>query len=69
VSDAPSTFIEDMLSAIVGLELKITRLEGKWKMSQNRPVADREGVISALESLDSTDARETAKLVKATLRS
>jgi transcriptional regulator len=69
VSDAPSDFIENMLRAIVGLELKITRLEGKWKMSQNRPVADREGVISALESLDSAQARETAKLIKAALHS
>jgi transcriptional regulator len=45
VTDAPPDFIAAMLKAIVAFELTITRLEGKWKMSQNRPEADRLGVI------------------------
>ncbi|WP_433462272.1 FMN-binding negative transcriptional regulator [Spirillospora sp. CA-128828] len=45
VDDAPPAFIDGQLRAIVGLELVITRIEAKAKMSQNRPEADREGVV------------------------
>jgi transcriptional regulator len=47
-SDAPPAFIAGMLKGIVGLSLPIARLEGKWKMSQNRPPEDRAGVIAGL---------------------
>ena len=50
VSDAPADFIDGMLKGIVGFALPIARLEGKWKMSQNRPPADRAGVVAGLES-------------------
>jgi transcriptional regulator len=69
VSDAPREFIDSMLASIVGVELRVTRLEGKWKLSQNRPVADREGVIAGLEDLNSPQSREMAELVKSTLGS
>lgn len=49
VSDAPEEFIRAHLKAIVGFELTIARLEGKWKMSQNRPAHDRAGVAEGLE--------------------
>jgi len=48
VADAPADFIEQMLNAIVGIEMPIERLEGKWKVSQNRSRADRDGVAEAL---------------------
>lgn len=48
VADAPPDFIEQMLGAIVGIEMPIERLEGKWKVSQNRSRADRDGVADAL---------------------
>jgi transcriptional regulator len=48
VSDAPEDFIAGMLRAIVGFELPIARLDGKWKMSQNRPAADRAGAVAGL---------------------
>src|SRR5216684_4263221 len=48
VDDAPRAFIEGQLRAIVGLELQITRIEAKAKLSQNRPVADVEGVVAGL---------------------
>jgi transcriptional regulator len=48
VTDAPADYIEAMLKAIVAFELTITRLEGKWKMSQNRPAEDRAGVVAGL---------------------
>ena len=49
VSDAPAEFIDGMLKGIVGFALPIARLEGKWKMSQNRPAQDRAGVVAGLE--------------------
>ena len=48
VSDAPPDFVQGMLRGIVGLRLPISRLEGKIKMSQNRPEADQSGVIDGL---------------------
>jgi transcriptional regulator len=48
VEDAPPDYVEALLSGIVGFELTITRLEGKWKVSQNRSEADRRGVEDGL---------------------
>jgi len=49
VTDAPAEFTDVMLKGIVGFSLPIVRLEGKWKMSQNRPAQDRAGVVDGLE--------------------
>ena len=46
VDDAPADFVEMQMCAIVGVEIQVSRIEGKWKMSQNRPEADRAGVIA-----------------------
>lgn len=48
VSDAPGEFIQGMLRGIVGFAIPVSRLEGKWKMSQNRPIEDRAGVVAGL---------------------
>jgi transcriptional regulator len=48
VDDAPERYIAGQLRAIVGLELVITRIEAKAKLSQNRPAADIEGVVAGL---------------------
>lgn len=48
VTDAPGDYIEQMLKAIVGIEIPVARLEGKWKLSQNRGAAEREGVARGL---------------------
>lgn len=48
VTDAPETFVAQMLKGIVGLEIPIRRLEGKWKLGQNRPDADYAGAIDGL---------------------
>jgi transcriptional regulator len=48
VSDAPRTYIESQLRGIVGVEVEIDAIEGKWKVSQNRPEADRHGVAEGL---------------------
>jgi transcriptional regulator len=49
-SDAPAAFIETMLRGIVGFRFPISRLEGKWKMSQNREMPDRVGVVQGLRT-------------------
>ncbi len=48
VTDAPAEYISGELKSIVGFEMPIAKIEGKWKLSQNRPEADREGVKSNL---------------------
>ncbi len=48
VSDAPADFVQGMLKGIVGFAIPLARLEGKWKMSQNRPAEDRAGVVAGL---------------------
>ena len=50
VDDAPEDYLQGMLKGIIGFELPIARLEGKWKMSQNRREPDRQGVIAGLEA-------------------
>jgi transcriptional regulator len=50
VSDAPEDYVQSMLRAIVGIEIPIARLEGKWKASQNRPAEDRAGVVAGLRA-------------------
>ena len=48
VDDAPPDYIDTMLRAIVGIEIPLESLQGKWKVSQNRPAADRAGVVQGL---------------------
>lgn len=63
VSDAPEDFIQTMMKGIVGLELPITRLEGKWKVSQNRTEQDKRGVVQGLKDLDTPESLLMADLV------
>lgn len=46
VTDAPASYIASQMKGIVGIEIEISRLEGKWKVSQNRPGKDRQGVLT-----------------------
>lgn len=48
MADAPADYIAAQLQAIVGIEIPIARIEGKWKLSQNRTADDRQGVITGL---------------------
>lgn len=50
VDDAPEAFIENQISAIIGIEIPILSLEGKWKVSQNRSAANRQGVCEGLQN-------------------
>lgn len=56
VSDAPDSFIAGQLKGIVGFEIEIAAIEGKWKVSQNRPVPDRVGVAAGLSADDGNAA-------------
>jgi transcriptional regulator len=65
VTDAPAPFVESQIKGIVGLEIVISRIEGKWKLSQNRPAQDRLGVIAGLSADDDAASTEMAALVAA----
>ena len=64
VDDAPAPFVATQIKAIVGIEIEITRIEGKWKASQNRPPADREGVAAGLEREGDERRVAMARLVR-----
>ncbi|MBZ5580493.1 MAG: FMN-binding negative transcriptional regulator [Acidobacteriia bacterium] len=64
VEDAPEAFIDGQANAIVGIEMTIETLEGKWKASQNRPEADRVGVIAGLRALGTPESERMAEVVR-----
>jgi len=64
VDDAPDDFITAQLKGIVGIEVQITAIEGKWKVSQNRNEADRLGVAEGLEAEASGAAAAMAAMVR-----
>ncbi len=66
-SDAPEDFMKAQLKGIVGIEIVLTDLVGKWKTSGNRPEADRRGVVEGLRGLGSDEAETMAALVAETL--
>jgi transcriptional regulator len=63
VTDAPPAFIKSQLRGIVGLRLPIVRLEGKRKLSQNRPAADRVGVAVGLGQSERADDRNISSMI------
>jgi len=64
VSDAPDDFVQQMLRAIVGIEIPLTSLVGKWKISQNRSAADREGTAQGLDAVRAQDMAALVRLAK-----
>lgn len=64
VSDAPPAFVEAQIKGIVGIEIPISRIEGKWKVSQNRPEADRRGVVEGLRTAGDPASEAMANLVR-----
>lgn len=62
--ELPADYQEKMIAGIVGFEIDITGMEGKFKLSQNRPAADRPLVAEALEKIGSDDARGIAALMR-----
>jgi len=69
VSDAPEAFIAAQIKAIVGIEIPLTRILAKWKVSQNRPTADRIGVVKGLRDAGGPDSLAMANWVEDALDS
>jgi transcriptional regulator len=63
VGDAPASFVAAQIKGIVGIEIEIARIEGKWKVSQNRSEADRRGVAAGLRQAEDDASRDMADLV------
>jgi len=63
VEDAPADFLAGQIRGIVGLEIPIAQIEGKWKVSQNRSAADRQGVIDGLRQ-EGPQTGDMAELVE-----
>ncbi|KAL4728281.1 hypothetical protein ACLX1H_005023 [Fusarium chlamydosporum] len=64
VSDAPEKYVELLKRNIIGIEIEVTKLEGKFKMSQENGKGDRDGVIKGFESLGTEVGNEVARMVK-----
>jgi transcriptional regulator len=64
ITDAPPDYIERQLGAIIGVEIPIARLVGKWKASQNRPAADREGAAQGLSREGGRPGAAMARLIR-----
>jgi len=64
IDDAPTPYIDKMLSLIVGFEFSIAALTGKWKLSQNHTAANRQGVVQGLRA-GGTNSREVAEMLAA----
>ena len=64
VGDAPDEFVQQMLRAIVGIEIPLTALVGKWKISQNRSAADREGTAQGLAGAHADEMASLVRLAK-----
>lgn len=68
VDDAPTPYIDAQLRGIVGIEITVTAMMGKWKVSQNRTDADVEGVIEGLRQRSDDEAQAMASLVEMRLQ-
>lgn len=67
VSDAPDDYVATMLRGIVGLELRVSQLEGVWKMNQHRSDADKASTISGLAGSDKDRDRQLARVMTETI--
>jgi transcriptional regulator len=64
MDDLPEPYVASMLKGIVGVEIEVSRLEGKFKLSQNRPAADRPRIVAALEAREDAESRDLAALMR-----
>ena len=63
INDAPEDYIQKMLPAIVGIEISINNIEGQWKLSQNQPAKNQQGVIQGLMDTENPNAQAIAKMM------
>jgi len=64
MQDLPEPYLQGMLKGIIGLDIAVGRLEGKCKLSQNRPAVDRPRIVAALERRGDADALAVAALMR-----
>jgi transcriptional regulator len=64
MQDQPAPFLDGMLGGIIGFEIAVSRLEGKFKLSQNRPATDRPRISAALEARDDAESQGVARLMR-----
>ena len=64
MDELPRPYLDSMLGGIIGLEIAVARCEGKFKLSQNRPAADRPRVIAALEARGDPESHGVARLMR-----
>jgi transcriptional regulator len=64
MQDLPEAYLESMVNGIVGVEIAVSRLDGKFKLSQNRPAADRPRIVATLERRDDPDSQAVARLMR-----
>jgi transcriptional regulator len=62
--ELPEAYVQSMLNGIVGVEIAVSRLEGKFKLSQNRPAADRPRIVAALERRADPESHAVAELMR-----
>jgi transcriptional regulator len=62
--ELPEPYLQGMLKGIIGFDITVTRMEGKYKLSQNRPAVDRPRVIAALECREGADSLAVARLMR-----
>ena len=64
VNESPESYVSLLKKAIIGVEIEITRIHGKWKMSQELAKGDREGVIKGFERLGTDTGNDIARIVR-----
>ncbi len=64
MQDLPADYVTAMLNGIIGFEIAVARLEGKFKLSQNRPASDRPRIIAALDARGDADSHDVARLMR-----
>jgi transcriptional regulator len=64
MEDQPADYMSGMVKGVVGIDIAVTRLEGKFKLSQNRPAADRPRIVAALEAQGDAEAVAVARLMR-----
>ena len=64
ISDAPYEYTEKLIEAIVGIEITVTKMSGKWKVSQNQPERNQASVISGLRECGNSGAAPMAALIE-----
>lgn len=65
LEDSPAGFIDKLMQAVVGIEIDITQLTGKWKVSQNQPLENQQGVLQGLRASDASHSHDMAAVVAA----